>query len=62
MLHEINSDCEDCLNTYIRGCLDKNDHQVFCAKENWFNKLTPIQQTITCIIDFLEKQIWKRQE
>lgn len=54
MLHEINNDCEDCLSAYIKGCLNNDERLSFLAREDWFNKLTPIQQTITCIIDFLE--------
>lgn len=55
MLHEINNDCEDCLSMYIKGCLNKDEHMSFAAKENWFNKLTPIQQTISCLIDFMKE-------
>lgn len=54
ILHSANKDIDTTITKYIKGCLDKNDKMVFEAKEHGFNILTPIQQSLACVIDFIE--------
>lgn len=54
ILQSANKDIDATIMKYIKGYLNKDDKMVLEAKEHGFSILNPLQQSISCVIDFIK--------
>ncbi len=56
ILRSAYKDIDGTIMKYIKGCLNEDDKMILEAKEYGFNILTPLQQSLSCVIDFIESK------
>lgn len=54
ILRSANKDIDETITKYIKGCLNKDDKAIRESRGHGFNILTPLQQSISCVIDYIE--------
>lgn len=56
ILYSANREIDNTITKYIKGCFDKDDKAILEARHHAFNILDPLQQGISCVIDFIESK------
>lgn len=55
ILHSANRDIDSTISKFVKGCLNRDDKMIVEAKEHAFAIMNPLQQSLSCVIDFIEE-------
>lgn len=54
ILYSANKDINGIISKFVKGCLDKDEDAIAEAREHALSIMNPLQQSISCVIDFVE--------